>query len=112
VDWQKFEKSFSPLCSENNSRLAKPIRLMVVGLILLRHLRNISNERVVEEWQEIAYYQYFCGFHEFNINPLCNATELIHFRKRIGAEGARLILEESIRINHDHDQEVKWNGVH
>lgn len=85
---------------------------MVVGLILLRHLRNISNERVVEEWQEIAYYQYFCGFHEFNINPLCNATELIHFRKRIGAEGARLILEESIRINHDHDQEVKWNGVH
>ncbi|MDD4593412.1 MAG: transposase [Parabacteroides sp.] len=104
VNREKFEKSFPPLYCENNSRPAKRIRLMV-GLILVRHLRNISNERVVEEWQEIAYYQYFCGFHEFSINPPCNATELIHFRKLIGAEGTRLILEESIRINHDHYQE-------
>ena len=104
VDWQKFEQSFSPLYCEDNGRPAKPIRLMV-GLILLGHLRNISDESVVEEWQENGYYQYFLGCHEFGINPPCNATEPVHFRKRIGAEGARLILEESIRINHDHDQE-------
>ena len=77
----------------------------MVGLILLCHLRNISDESVVEEWQENGYYQYFCSCHEFSINLPCNATEPVHFRKRIGAEGARLILEESIRINHDHDQE-------
>ena len=103
VDWQKFEQSFSPLYCEDNGRPAKPIRLMV-GLILLCHLRNISDESVVEEWQENGYYQYFWGCHEFGINPPCNVTEPVHFRKRIGAEGARLILEESIRINHDHDQ--------
>jgi len=37
--------------------------------------------------------------------PHANATELVYFRKRIGTEGARLVLEESIRINHDYDQE-------
>jgi len=70
VHWQKFEKSFSPLYYEDNGRPAKPIHMMV-GLILLRHLRNISDESVVEEWQENAYYQYFCGWHEFSINPPC-----------------------------------------
>ncbi len=32
-------------------------------------------------------------------------SELSHFRKRIGGSGVRLILEESIRVNEDHDEE-------
>jgi len=44
VDWQKFEESFSPLYCKDNGRPDKPIRLME-GLILLRHLRDISRER-------------------------------------------------------------------
>jgi IS5 family transposase len=46
VDWQKFEKSFSSLYCEDNGRPDKPIRFMK-GLILLRHLRDISKEREV-----------------------------------------------------------------
>jgi len=41
-------------------RPAKPI-LMMVGIILLKYLRNLSDESVVEQWQENSYYQYFCG---------------------------------------------------
>jgi hypothetical protein len=29
----------------------------------------------------------------------CEASELVHFRKRIGESGIELILKESIRIN-------------
>ncbi|MGL5257673.1 MAG: IS5 family transposase [Proteocatella sp.] len=104
INWQKFEDSFMSLYSEDNGRPAKSIRLMV-GLILLRHIRNISDESVVLQWQENAYYQYFCGQNEFSIEPPCNASELVHFRKRIGEDGARLILEESILVNDDHDDE-------
>ena len=39
-DWALFDKEFSSLYCENNGRPAKPIRLMI-GLILLKHLRNI-----------------------------------------------------------------------
>lgn len=46
--------------------------------------RNISVEKVVEEWPENAYCPYFFGCHEFGIIPPCNTKELIHFRKRIG----------------------------
>ena len=32
---------------------------------------------------------------------LANASELVHFRKRIGEKGIELILSESIRVNDD-----------
>ena len=41
VNWQLFEDSFSSLYCLDNGRPAKPIRLMV-GLLILKHLRNIS----------------------------------------------------------------------
>jgi len=104
INWQHFEDAFSPLYSADTGRPAKPVRLMV-GLIILRHLRNISDESVVSQFQENAYYQYFCGLHEFSIEPPCTQPELTHFRKRIGEEGARLILQESIMANDDHEKE-------
>lgn len=97
IDWKIFETSFEKLYSEIG-RPAKPIRLMV-GLLILKHLRNISDENIVEQWSENAYYQYFCGEISFANHPPCEASELVHFRKRIGEEGIELILKESIRIN-------------
>lgn len=100
VNWKLFEDEFSPLYCEDNGRPAKPIRLMV-GLLILKHLRNVSDESVVEQWSENLYYQYFCGQQEFVSAAPCEASELVHFRKRIGESGIELILKESIRINGD-----------
>lgn len=98
VNWQLFEEEFRTLYCENNGRPAKPIRLMV-GLLILKHIRNISDESVVEQWTENLYYQYFCGQQEFSSSVPCEASELVHFRKRIGESGMELIFKESIRIN-------------
>lgn len=100
INWNMFEQSFSPLYCSDNGRPGKPIRLMV-GLLLLKHIRNISDESVVEQWSENNYYQYFCGEREFIPAVPCEASELVHFRKRIGEEGVELIFRESIRINGD-----------
>ena len=98
VNWQLLEDSFSSLYCLDNGRPAKPIRLMV-GLLILKHLRNISDESVVEQWSENNYYQYFCGEEVFQPCEPCEASELVHFRNRIGESGIELILKESIRIN-------------
>ena len=71
------------------------------GLLILKHLRNISDESVVEQWSENAYFQYFFGMHEFVPSFPCASSELVHFRKRIGEKGMELILSESIRVNDD-----------
>lgn len=98
VHWHIFEEAFEPLYCKDNGRPGKPIRLMV-GLLLLKHIRNISDESVVEQWSENIYYQYFCGESSFVAGVPCEASELVHFRKRIGEAGIELILKESIRIN-------------
>lgn len=106
INWQQFEVAFLPLYCANNGRPAKAIRLMV-GLLILKHLRNISDESVVEQWAENSYYQYFCGEKYFVPGVPCEASELVHFRNRIGKDGMELIFKESIRINGDDAQEEK-----
>ena len=98
INWQIFEDAFSGLYSADFGSPAKPIRLMV-SLLILKHLRDVSDESIVEQWEENAYYQYFSGMEVFTPGPPCAASELVHFRNRIGEEGCLLILKESIRIN-------------
>ncbi|HUZ58289.1 MAG TPA: IS5 family transposase [Hanamia sp.] len=97
INWQYFDDSFAKHYSDEG-RPAKEIRLMV-GLLILKHVRNLSDESVVEQWAENAYYQYFTGEKMFAREEPCEASELVHFRNRIGDEGVELILKESIRIN-------------
>ena len=49
IPWDKLEAEFAPLYAERG-RPAKPVRLMV-GLLILKQLANLSDERVVEEWR-------------------------------------------------------------
>jgi IS5 family transposase len=100
INWHQFDEAFKQLYCSDNGRPAKPIRLMV-SLLLLKHIRNLSDESVVEQWAENSYYQYFGGMSGFVAVPPCEASELVHFRKRIGEQGIELIFKESIRINGD-----------
>jgi len=97
IRWDIFEEAFAKHYS-NEGRPAKPIRLMV-SLLMLKHIRNISDESVVEQWFENIYYQYFSGEKSYACAAPCEASELVHFRNRIGTEGIELIFKESIRIN-------------
>jgi IS5 family transposase len=59
MDWSVFEKEFRPLyCTEG--RPALPIRRLA-GLLMLKSLRNLSDEEVVVFWSENPYAQDFCG---------------------------------------------------
>jgi len=98
IQWDIFENAFKGLYCPDNGRPAKPIRLMV-GLLILKHIRNLSDESVVEQWSENNYFQYFTGENAFVPGVPCEPSELVHFRKRIGESGVELILKESIRVN-------------
>jgi IS5 family transposase len=81
----------------------------MVGLMILKHIRNVSDESIVEQWSENVYYQYFCGLEMFDSSPPCAASDLVHFRKRIGEKGMELILRESIRVNGDDSNDPHLN---
>ncbi|MGO3305629.1 MAG: transposase, partial [Sphingobacterium sp.] len=48
VDWRLFEIAVSPMYCLDNGRPAKPIRLMV-SLLIMKHIRNVSDESAVEQ---------------------------------------------------------------
>jgi IS5 family transposase len=103
MDWSVFEKEFRPLyCKEG--RPALPIRRLV-GLLMLKSLRNLSDEEVVVFWSENPYAQDFCGESEMQWGVPCDASELTHFRKRIGSAGAEKILAATIKLHGERAKE-------
>lgn len=76
INWQSFDDAFSPLYCSTNGRPAHPIRLMC-GLLILKHLRNVSDETVVLQWGENAYYQYFAD--NLNLLPKSPVMRLTWF---------------------------------
>ena len=98
INWPLFDEAFKHHYSEKMGKPAKPIRLMV-SLLILKYLRNLSDENLVEQWSENIYFQHFSGEQHFQPNIPCVPTELVMFRGRIGEPGMELILKESIRVN-------------
>lgn len=107
--WNIFDEAFSKHYSPNQGKPGKPIRLMV-SLLILKQLRNLSDESVVLQWAENAYFQYLSGELSFCSRPPCVPTELVEFRKRIGEEGIELILKESIHINGKDGEDRNLSG--
>ena len=103
IRWSVFEDAFKGYYSEKMGKPSKPIRLMV-ALLIIKQVRNLSDENVVQQWSENLYYQYFSGEHHFQPTIPCVPTELVAFRQRIGEAGMELILKESIRVNEPPDK--------
>jgi len=108
MDWDQIEADFVDLYS-HTGRPGLPIRRMV-GLLILKQVANLSDERVCEYWRDNPYAQYFCGEGHFagllarareQWGLPCEASELVHFRKRIGEDGVAKIFEASLRLHKD-----------
>jgi IS5 family transposase len=97
LPWALFEKEFAQFYAACG-RPAKPIRLMV-GLLLLKQIDNLSDERVVEAWVQNPYYQAFCGMEHFQWVLPCASSDLTHFRKRIGEAGVEKIFQASVALH-------------
>lgn len=76
----------------------------MVGLVLLKQLENLSDENVVLQWKRNPYYQYFCGYDQYQAGYPCHSTDLVYFRNRIGKEGMELIFDMSVKL-HGEDAE-------
>jgi len=89
IDWDRLQETLSVYYS-SIGRHGKSIRLMV-GIHILKHRYNCSDERAVEMLHENAYWQCFCGFNSFHGGQILEASSLVKFRNRIGPEGMQRI---------------------
>jgi IS5 family transposase len=103
IPWSKFEIEFKKYYT-GEGRPPKPIRLMV-GILLLKQLKNLSDESIVEHWKQNPYFQYFCGLNDYQASVPCYPTELVKFRNRIGKEGMEFIFKMSVELHGEAGQE-------
>lgn len=109
IDWSYFEKKFATFYSKEG-RPAHPIRLMV-SLLILKSLYNLSDEGLVEQqWEMNPYFQYFSGSTTIQWGQPCAASDLVHFRNRIGKDGVDEILKHSI-VLHGKDSKDKHVSI-
>lgn len=104
MNWEEITTSLLPYYSRRGRR-AKKIRLMV-GLHILKHRFNLSDEQVVRGLHENVYWMRFCGVkltltyrrdrkgnQELVPCQFVEASSLTKFRQRLGPEGLRLLEE-------------------
>ncbi len=106
IDWKIFDDSFSSLYS-HTGQPGMPIRTMV-GILLLKRIYNLGDETVIAQWLQNPYFQYFTGEAEFQWKYPCDPSDLVHFRKRIGKEGAEKIFQISVETR---KHEIKTKDV-
>lgn len=97
IDWDRFDQAYAPLFCPDNGAPALPTRLMV-GLEYLKYACDLSDEELVARWIENPYWQYFCGEIYFCTEFPLHYTSLGKWRKRIGPEKLKLVLEETVRV--------------
>lgn len=73
LPWERFEVAFEGYYADTG-RPAKAIRQMV-GLLLVKQLKNVSDEEVCRLWSENPYVQYFCGEQFFQWGQPCNPSD-------------------------------------
>ena len=98
IDWDWLDGELAG-CFSDRGRPAVPTRFMV-GLLLLKHIHNLSDEAVCARWVENPYFQYFTGEEFFQHRFPHERSGMTHWRNRIG-DKLDLLLAESLRVAHD-----------
>ncbi len=71
---------------------ATPSRI-VIGAMILKHLKKLTDEEVIEDIRENPYCQYFLGFEDFRYRTVFVPGLFVEIRKRLGMEQLQKINE-------------------
>jgi len=71
---------------------------LVVGLFILKHMHNLSDEVRCERWLENPYYQFFCGELSFCHRLPFDRSSLTHWRRRLGEEQLVALIQENLSV--------------
>ena len=99
IDWGFLDRRFASVCAPGPGQPGLPTRL-VAGLLILKHMHNLSDEVLCARWLENPYYQFFCGELSFCHRRPFDRSSLTHWRQRLGAEQLVALIQESLSVAH------------
>ncbi len=96
IPWEEMERRYA----NNFSAYGRPglDGRLVIGLFLLKHMTNRSDEEVVLELQENVYWQAFCGMEHFETARKLDSSSLTKIRHKLGVEFTRVLEEKTYQV--------------
>jgi hypothetical protein len=85
IPWDEFVGIYTRSMSKEHGRPSISPRLAVAALII-KHMEQLDDRRVVAALEENVYMQYFAGFPSFTAKPPFDASLLVEMRVRMGAK--------------------------
>jgi len=99
IDWRFLDRRFASVCTPGPGQPGLPTRL-VAGLLILKHMHNLSDEAPCSRWLENPYYQFFCGELSFCHKLPFDRSSLTHWRQRLGEGHLVALIQESLSVAH------------
>jgi IS5 family transposase len=97
IDWAHLEDGFGEVYSDGPGMPPLPTRLMV-GLAILKHTFDLSDEELCARWVENPYFQYLCGQEFFRHELPFDRSSMTRWRQRMGEERVTALLQESLSV--------------
>ena len=97
IPWELAKEEYKR--SLANTGMGKPAldARIALGALLIQIIMGLSDEDTVTYIQENPYAQYFLGYHEFQKEPVFDASMMTHFRKRFNMDAVNKINEELVQ---------------
>ncbi len=99
IDWGFVDGRFSSVYASGPGQPPLPSRL-VAGLLILKHMHDLSDEVLCARWLENPYYQHFCGEHVFRHVLPFERSSLTRWRQRLGEAELSALIQESLSVAH------------
>ncbi len=99
LDWAFLDGRFRSVCRSGPGQPPLPTRL-VAGLLILKHMHDLSDEVLCARWIENPYYQYLCGEESFQHALPFERSSLTRWRQRLGEEHLVALIQESLAVAH------------
>lgn len=119
IPWEEIELRYAKLFANKKGNVAKPLKLGL-GACIIQAEYGFSDEETVNMIQEHAYFQYFCGYREYDDSkPPFDPSLMVYFRKRLTPEVlgeinemilAKVEAAKKERAKKDDDDDDSGNG--
>jgi IS5 family transposase len=85
IPWDEFAKIYAKALCEDFGRPALDARI-VIGALIIKHKKGLSDEETIEEIKENPYLQFFIGYEEFSHKPPFDPSLFVTLRERLGID--------------------------
>ncbi len=85
IPWDELARIYCKSLRDDFGRPAVDARV-VIGAMIIKHKKSLSDEDTIEEIQENPYLQFFLGFKEFSHRRVFDPSLFVTLRKRMGTK--------------------------